>query len=117
MKTFFLMIEANGIFTAEDCLYKFRCGISDRDQRALAVVRDYAERNGYYFAKYSLGVRDFCFKLAESVDRDFLQLNWVYLDVVKLAKHIKEYNFTPRKQPASPAEIYTLRCRSLVHLN
>ena len=117
MKVFYVMIEADETFTTDSHIYKFKCGISAKDQRSMSVVQDYANKHGYYVAKYSLEVRDFCDKLAKSVERDFLQLNWVYLDVNELAGFIKNYNYTPRKTILTSNEIYTLRCRSLMYLN
>lgn len=104
MKHLYLMIEAGKLFDTESQLYKFRIGESAKDRVALEVIKNYAEKHSYYLAPWSLEVRDFCFKLAKSVNRSFLQLNWVYIDGYQLSKIIKQGNALPRKNYISPHE-------------
>lgn len=106
MKRYHILIEAGETFDQDCCLYKFSVGTSVRDQRALLEVIRYANDNGYYHGLWTVENRNFVERLARSVGCHFLQLNWVHIDVVKLAQHIRKYNVTPRKQPLTPHEIY-----------
>lgn len=104
MKRYYLMIEASRLFDEDSQLYKFRVGSSVREQAALNVVKKYAVQHGFYISEWTVDTRDFVFKLAESIGRTYLQLNWNYMECAMMARYIRNCSALPRKTFLSPHE-------------
>lgn len=95
MKSYYLLIPSSDEPTILTPFFKLSIGTSERDVRNRKKIEELVNENGWFFAVWSIEVRSFVEKLAQSMNAQYVQLNWQYWDINKLVTHLRKYHSLP----------------------
>ena len=95
MKSYYLLIPSSDEPSISTPFFKLSIGTSDRDIRNKKKIEELVKTNGWFFEIWSIEVRSFVKKLAQSMNAQYVQLNWQYWDINKLVTHLRKYHSLP----------------------
>jgi len=106
MKTYYLMIVADGEISSATRFYKVGVGTSKRDASCLHFLQMWSNARGHYFAKINADVDDFQQRIAKSIGLQVYDLQKTTCTVERLTKYIKEFGETPSIPPTSKQQTF-----------
>lgn len=106
MKTYYLLIVADGVISSATRFYKVGVGTSKRDASCLHFLQMWSNAHGQYFAKIDAAVDDFQQRIAKSIGLQVYDLQKTTCTVERLTKYIREFGETPRIPPTSKQQTF-----------
>lgn len=106
MKTYYLMIVADGEISSATRFYKVGVGTSKRDASCLQFLQMWCNAHGQYFARIDAEVDDFQQKIAKSIGLQVYDLQKTTCTVERLTKYIRDFGDTPKIPPISKQQSF-----------
>lgn len=106
MKTYYLLIVADGVISSATRFYKVGVGTSKRDASCLHFIQMWSNARGHYFARIDADVDDFQQRIAKSIGLKIYDLQKTTCTVERLTKYIREFGDTPSIPPTSKQQTF-----------